>query len=94
MQFITDRKFTRIAQENDISKPFQTLAASSKSGEAKTLLNLFNLGHPVRLSEYVYRQNKNNTVLCYPDGFQWRRNVTVSMVITGKSGFWAEEFSA
>lgn len=39
--------------------------------------------HSVRLSEYVYRPVKNNTDLCDPDGFQWKRNVTVSMVITG-----------
>ena len=38
------------------------------------------------MSEYVYRPNKTNTFVCYPDGFQWRRNVTVSMVITGKTG--------
>ena len=40
--------------------------------------------HSVRLSEYVYKPVKNNTDLCDPDGFQWKRNVTVSMVITGE----------
>ncbi|XP_078376385.1 N-acetyl-beta-glucosaminyl-glycoprotein 4-beta-N-acetylgalactosaminyltransferase 1-like [Oculina patagonica] len=42
-------------------------------------------GRSLRLSEYVYRANRTNTVLCYPDGFQWRQNVTVSMVITVKN---------
>ncbi|XP_058972878.2 beta-1,4-N-acetylgalactosaminyltransferase 3 [Pocillopora verrucosa] len=41
--------------------------------------------HSVRLSEYVYKPVKNNTDLCDPDGFQWKRNVTVSMVITVKN---------
>lgn len=40
--------------------------------------------HSVRLSEYVYRPVKKKTDLCDPDGFQWKRNVTVSMVITGE----------
>ncbi|KAJ7370159.1 hypothetical protein OS493_033784 [Desmophyllum pertusum] len=39
-------------------------------------------GRSVRLSEYVFRPKENNTIVCYPDGFQWRRNVTVSMIIT------------
>jgi len=33
----------------------------------------------------VYRTAENSSVLCYPEGFQWRRNVTVSMVITVKN---------
>ena len=46
------------------------------------MLGIF-LGRSVRLSEYVYKPHENSTGLCYPEGFQWRRNVTVSMVVTG-----------
>lgn len=47
------------------------------------------LGHSVRLSEYIYKPNHNSTTdICYPEGFQWKRNVSVSVVVTGKQNIY------
>ena len=40
-------------------------------------------GRSVRLSEYVYRPHKDTTHLCYPEGFQWRRDTNITLVVTG-----------
>ncbi|XP_067020952.1 N-acetyl-beta-glucosaminyl-glycoprotein 4-beta-N-acetylgalactosaminyltransferase 1-like [Acropora muricata] len=42
-------------------------------------------GRSVRLSEYVYRPHKDTTHLCYPEGFQWRRDTNITLVVTVKN---------
>ncbi|XP_068742280.1 N-acetyl-beta-glucosaminyl-glycoprotein 4-beta-N-acetylgalactosaminyltransferase 1-like isoform X2 [Montipora capricornis] len=42
-------------------------------------------GRSFRLSEYIYRPYENTTGICYPKGFQWRRDTTVSMIVTVKN---------
>ena len=42
------------------------------------------LGNKVHLSEYVL-QRRNVSGLCYPEGFQWKRDVPVNFVVTAKN---------
>lgn len=50
-------------------------------------------GGNVFLSEYVYRSLEEDSQLCYPEGFRWKKNATVNIIVPVKnSGRWALYF--
>lgn len=50
-------------------------------------------GGSVFLSEHVYRPLEEDSQLCYPEGFRWKKNATVNVIVPVKnSGRWALYF--
>lgn len=50
-------------------------------------------GGNVFLSEHVYRSLEEDSQLCYPEEFRWKKNATVNIIVPVKnSGRWALYF--
>ena len=50
-------------------------------------------GMSVFLSEHVYRALEEDSQLCNPEGFRWKKNATVNIIVPVKnSGRWALYF--